>query len=82
VDAATCVIPVGVTLGLRVEERPGPSVVLRVVPPCGDATWQEAQTVRALDYLAERGVARDAVEIRIEACGPVPDISAEVVRPP
>jgi hypothetical protein len=82
-DWRRCDIPVGVTLSLRVEERPGPTVVLRVVPPCdGGAVWQQQQTARALAYLAERGVARESVEIRVEACAADPSLNAEVGQQP
>lgn len=77
VDAATCEIPIGVTLSLRVEEV-APPTVLTIVPPCGprEDGFVAREGAQALDYLKAKGV-RD-VEIVVAPCAATPSITAKV----
>lgn len=77
VDAMTCIIPIGVTLSLRVEEAAMPTV-LTIVPPCGpDAgAFVVREGAKARGYLEARGVRE--VEVVVAPCAATPSITARV----
>lgn len=75
VDGKACEIPAGVTLSLRVEDVPPPTV-LTIVPPCGDEGFVTREGAKARRYLEARGVRE--VEVVVAPCAATPSITATV----
>ena len=75
--SAACEIPAGVTLSLRVENVPPPTV-LTIVPPCGEGedSFVAREGAKARGYLEARGVRE--IEVVVTSCASIPSITATV----